>query len=263
MRLVLSPLLLAAIAFSASAGEIPEYGIVTNAQATRSLMYECSAVQGDTLKCHFTSASLHRKTLPQDLDRKVEEARKEYKDAPMWTGEDCRGFAEQLDMREGRRPIPKGDPSLTWAAVQSRDSVNMLKSFLRMCDAYNIDTYLAYVRVTEEQNTRTCHVKVARFSKVFKRVPGTGGGEAAWVVDGKPGGVCDLADRSRFQSRTLSNGGQSLKTWHYVEKVSVGNPQGKYPDGSSCSVFDNLENVYDVGFRGSYVGCDYVQFDWN
>jgi len=246
------------VATGASAEEAPSTGLLYNTKETHSLVYRCQQNRDDSLDCDFIQTAVRKNAKPEDLNSKLNQARKEFRGGAKITAEECKMFKDLVDIIEGRKKAPKEEGFRDITDMQKRDLLKTGKGMMDFCKSRTEENFLNIIRLGHEKDTRTCQVSANTFKQTFRFVQDNLSGTGAWVVQGTPEGPCGIVQVSRFEPERLKD--LKLVFWKYVARKAVTNPQGMFFPGASCKGFDESEYIYDWRSKEHSLGCDYVEF---
>ena len=129
----------------------------------------------------------------------------------------------------------------------------------KFCESPTEESYLNFIRLGHEKDTRTCLVASNSFKRNFRLIGDTGSGAHSWVVmQTSPAGSCGIVWLSRFEPEQMDDTRHIF--WKYVAKKAVTNPQGTFLLGGSCKGLDEHEYVYDWRAKEYSLDCDYIKF---
>jgi hypothetical protein len=240
------------------AEEVPSVGLLYNTKETHSMVYRCQQNRDNSLDCEFTQTAVRKKAKPEDLNSKLNQARKEFRGGAKNSAEECKMFNELVDVLEGRKKPPKEEGFKEITDMQKKDLLKTSRGMVEFCKSRTEENFLNMVRLVHEKETRTCQVSSNAFKQSFRYVQDTLSDTGAWVVQGTPEGPCGIVQLSRFEPDRLKD--SKLIFWKYVARKAVTNPQGSFFPGASCKGFDEGEYVYDWKSKEHSLGCDYVEF---
>jgi hypothetical protein len=256
--------------------DYPSTGIVFNTKEDSSIRYDCIKRQNGILECDFVQTSVRKKSKSGDLSGKIEQAKKQLKDAIKEISSDKSCESMDLFLK-----VLRGEISPEMAAERAaegqisdksqfvkgmkeaklskrQDLIQDLGAFAEFCKTKSQESYLKITRQQHDKDVRTCNVSSFQFKQNFKWV-GDYSGYGAWVVEATPEGPCGVVQLSRFEADRTSS---KFVFWRYVAKKAVTNPNGESNlPGFLCRDFDEDEYLYDwKNERDSKLGCDYVIF---
>ena len=257
--------------------EYPTSGIVYNTKENSSLTYHCTKRE-QLLECEFTQMSVRKKAKPEDLAKRLADAKKQLPAAikEAASPESCKSTLILGDVLEGiqtpeqaAESMPKGTLTdkaefiRSMSVMRKADTTDFLASIRAMgefCTTPSEASFLKIVRLEHDKEMRTCNVSSFAYKQTFTWVTDYASGEGAWVVQsGGPDGPCGLVQLSRFESEQ-SKASSTYKFWKYYAKKAVTNRKGSLWPGFSCSDMDEAEYEYDWKERELKLGCDYIKF---
>lgn len=274
------PILLAFgfVASTACAENAPTFGTVYNQREDSSLTYTCTPQGAQRLRCDFIQTSITKKAKPEDLEKRLADARKAYPNVvkDLADTERCKMLGAILNISTGKAPIDtvidqypnlatdrdefsKDMRQFRDNAKSNPDLLDVSRAVVDLCNGPSEDGYLKLTRAIYAKDLRTCNVWSRPFTQEFVWVSDYGKG-GAWVVSAPPDGPCGLVQLSRFENENYQTDTAGLH-WRYVARRAVTNPSGTYLPGFSCSAFDQSEFVYDwKQTRSDYMQCEFVKF---
>lgn len=245
-------------ASSASAEEAPSTGLLYNTKEAHSLVYRCQQNLDNSLDCEFTQTAVRKKTKPDDLNFKLNQAREEFRAGVKMSADECKMYKDMNDVFEGRKKAPKEEGLKEITEMQKKDLLKMTKSMMEFCKSKTEENFLNFVRLGHEKDTRTCKVSANTYKQAFRFVQDHLSNAGAWVVQSTPEGPCGIVQLSRFEPERLKD--SKLVFWKYLARKAITNPQGSFFPGASCKGLDEGEYVYDWRSKEHSLGCDYVEF---
>ncbi|MFG3592265.1 hypothetical protein [Bradyrhizobium sp. RDI18] len=189
-----------------------------------------------------------------ELKEKIEKAVAQLRTEKPMSQEECNNLSKlgaafsgaSTDLpEEGKIKISK------MPVEQRQDMVKVFTALLNHCRSPSAATMTEVVRITHEQETRTCRVSANPFTQTFKRVAGSNN----WTSNDGPNGPCGTVVISRLQKDD-----PKYSLWSYVTRKTITNPNGELPLIGSCSQLDQTEYVYDWRSEDKFTKCDYVKF---
>lgn len=265
------------VASSTLAADYPTTGMLYNQQEDSSLTYTCSLQQGQQrLRCEFIQTAVRKKAKAADLEKKLEEARKNYPDAVKEFSDpkECNMVGAWLGMATGQISIDAAlirNPSIATDAAKFKEGMIRLqedakanpsvldtfRALAGMCDHPTEENYLKITMAGHEKDLRTCQVSSNPFAQEFVWVSDFGN-SGAWVVSSQPEGPCGVVQLSRFEKDQSDTSGLF---WRYVARKAATNPSGTVLPGLSCSAVDQGEYVYDwKKSRSDHMQCEFIEF---
>ncbi|MGR9257295.1 hypothetical protein [Rhizobium leguminosarum] len=203
---------------------------------------------------------MRKKAKPADLEKKLDEARKNYPGAVKEFSDPrgCNIVGAWLSMATGQISIDAAlarNPEIATDAARFKEGMIRLqedakanptvldtfRALAGMCDHPTEENYLKITKADHDKDLRTCRVSSNPFTQEFVWVSDFGNG-GAWVVSSQPEGPCGLVQLSRFEKDQSEASGLF---WRYVARKATTNPSGTLLPGWSCSAVDQGEYVYD------------------
>ena len=247
----------------------PLLGRVYNAKEDSFISYSCSIEKNNLMECKFEKTSLRKKAYPEELAKKIEDAKKEASEAQKNSEKDSCKEVSVL------RAILNGDEAIVKKAIADkiadREGVEILKNkspaekqdllegftlLQEWCNSKSAESFLKLTKLQHDRDTRTCVVSTISYSLKFKKVD-DGLGNGGWVAAGSaPSKFCGVVNLSRFEAAHTG----SSTNWNYIDKAAVTNPKGEI-FGSSCKEISEEEATYFWdNKRYNKVGCDYIEW---
>ncbi|MCA0256659.1 MAG: hypothetical protein LCH47_08720 [Proteobacteria bacterium] len=266
----------ALVASSAAASDYPTIGMLYNQQEDASLTFKCKLTDTQRLQCDFIQTAIRKKAKPADLEKKIDEARKNYPAAAKEFSDpkQCNMVGVWLGMATGAISIDAAlarNPGIASDVAKFKEGMGRLrqdgaanpsvlapfKALAVMCDHPTIENYLKIASVNHEKDLRTCQVSSNPFTQEFVWVSDFGN-SGAWVVSSQPEGPCGVVQLSRFEKDQANASGLF---WRYIARKAATNPSGNIMPGLTCSSVDEAEYVYDwKKSRSDFLQCDFVEF---
>jgi hypothetical protein len=265
------------VAFGAAAADYPTTGMLYNQREDSSLTYTCTLQQGQQrLRCEFIQTAVSKKARPEDLEKKLDEARKNYPGAVKTFSDpkECNMVGAWLGMATGVLPIDAAlarNPGLATDAAKFKEGMIRLqedakanpsvldtfRALAGMCDHPTEENFLKLTKADHNKNLRTCRISSNTFAQEFVWVSDFGNG-GAWVVSSQPEGPCGVIQLSRFEKDKTDTFGLF---WRYIARKAATNPSGTILPGLSCSAVDQGEYAYDWRkTRSDHLLCEFVEF---
>lgn len=247
----------AALAFlvtGAYGAEPPSFGLTYNTKEDSSIAFSCRRAGPQELECDFNQTSVRRAASAEDLQKRVAEARSEFRKGMRLSADECKTTDQLIAIFEGKAAPPKGKLS-DFNDIERRDTLALGKAIQAACQSPSEDTFLALTRLSHGKEMRTCRVSSNSFSQRFKLAPGSNG--RTWVQRSEPEGPCGVVQLNRLEA--VNSGTLDLVFWKYVARKAVTNPRGEWM-GGSCSLLDQAEYEYDWKGSERALGCDYIKF---
>lgn len=251
----------------------PTKGLIYNTTEDSSLTYNCTKLQSGFLECEFVQTSVRKISKPEDLKKKIEQAKTQFPDAVKEYSSEkvCESTNTYLDILEGKITPEQAAHTVLKSEINdeqeftrgmkemSKSKKDDLQEILRasneFCNTHSEESYLKLTQLQINKEMRTCAVSSNFFKQTFRWVSDSTSGVGAWVVDGKTEGPCGIIQLSRFE---LDN---KHTFWKYYAKKATTNPKGTVLPGISCSNIDEHEYLYDWKTDRDYkLGCEYIKF---
>ncbi|MGR9372454.1 hypothetical protein [Rhizobium leguminosarum] len=265
------------VAFDAVATDYPTNGMLYNQQEDSSLTYSCKLQAGQQrLRCEFLQTAVRKKAKAADLEKKLDEARKNYPGAVKEFSDPkgCNIMGAWLGMATGQISIDDAlarNPAFATDAAKFKEGMvrlredakanpSMLDTFRAlagMCDHPTEENFLKITMADHAKDLRTCQVSSNPFTQEFVWVSDFANG-GAWVVSSQPEGPCGVVQLSRIEKDQSDASG---RFWRYIARKAATNPSGTVLPGMSCSAIDQGEYVYDwKKTRSDHMQCEFVEF---
>lgn len=265
------------VAFDAVATDYPTNGMLYNQQEDSSLTYSCKLQEGQQrLRCEFLQTAVRKKAKAADLEKKLDEARKNYPDAVKEFSDpkECNMMGAWLGMATGQISIDDAlarNPGFATDAAKFKEGMvrlredakanpsmlDTLRALAGMCDHPTEENFLKITRADHAKDLRTCQVSSNPFTQEFVWVSDFANG-GAWVVSSQPEGPCGVVQLSRIEKDQSDTSG---RFWRYIARKAATNPSGAVLPGMSCSAIDQGEYVYDwKKTRSDHMQCEFVEF---
>ncbi len=258
-------ILLALGAFSGAwAAEAPTEGLLYNVEEDHSLSYSCTQ-KSDLLECSFTQVSVRKKAKPEELEEKLEEAKRQFPAIleMLNTDPQCniqKNFRDFAAVLKGRKE-PDESQKVGLAQVtesQKEDIIKFSDAIENLCRAKTQESYLALTRLADEKNLQTCAISSNSFKQNFRWAAKENPEEGTWVVESKADGPCGIVLLDRFEPERVD---EKTIYWKYVAQKQITKPEEKWLQDNKCSDMDQSEYVYDWKPNREYkLGCEYIEF---
>ena len=205
------------VAFDAVAADYPTTGMLYNQQEDSSLTYNCTLKAGQQrLRCEFIQTAVRKKAKPADLEKKIDEARKNYPGAVKEFSDPrkCNMVGAWLGMATGQISIDAAlarNPGIATDAAKFKEGMIRLqedakanpsvldtfRALAGMCDHPTEENVLKITKADHDKDLLTCKVSSNPFAQEFVWVSDFGNG-GAWVVSSQPEGPCGVVQLSRL-----------------------------------------------------------------
>ncbi|MHC2574708.1 hypothetical protein [Rhizobium leguminosarum] len=264
------------VASCSLAADYPTTGMLYNQQEDSSLTYNCIMQQSQRLRCEFIQTAVRKKAKAADLEKKLDEARKNYPSAMKEFSDpkECNMVGAWLGMATGQISIDAAlarNPGIATDAAKFKEGMIRLqedakanpsvldtfRALAGMCDHPTEENFLKITKADHDKDLRTCQVSSNPFAQEFVWVSDFGNA-GAWVVSSQPEGPCGVVQLSRFEKDHAESSGLF---WRYTARKAATNPSGTVMPGLSCSAVDQGEYVYDwKESRSDHMQCEFVEF---
>ena len=185
----------------ALSADAPTVGLLYNTAETQSLSFRCSIESEGLMNCAFVQTSVRKKARPEDLKEKLAEARRQFKEEPPLSAEECKMFGLLVDVLEGRKSAPKADALNQFSASEKEDVLKSTKAMQKFCESKKEADFLAVVELEYDKSLRTCKVSSNTFVQKFRFVHDGMSGKGSWVVKDEPDGPCGVVQLSLVRAR--------------------------------------------------------------
>ena len=234
---------------TAAAEDRLPYGLVYNATENSGAKFTCSNSAGNEMECEFTQITVLKKAKAGELDKALEEARKQFRAAGQPKQMDCSDFENSLASLRGLSSNLKPDRIAAIQKLNARERQDLEKMtvpLIAFCKNPTEENLLSLTKLSHEKESKSCRIFTSTFTQKFKMITAD-----TWASNEGPGGLCGVVVVSSLNRVTAS----TSKFWVYKTKKVVNN---KNPE--ICRGLDEAEYFYDWRGGGDrFVGCDYIE----
>lgn len=290
LRLI-TPLFIGCLFFANTAYaqlDVPTTGMLYNTQEASLLTYNCHKSDNAKLDCEFIQTSVRKKSKPAELEKKIEDAKKQFPDAlkeissDKSCGKELSFINPLIDVLSGKKTpeeiaetfssdkdFNKEEFLQNMKESSTDDKRELLKTMLALqnfCKEKTEESFLELTKLSHEKDSRTCIIAAGySFTQTFTYVEDYSSGDGTWVVESKPEGPCGAVQLSRFVSEKTKIGDSEFTNWKYIAKKAITNRDGAYFGDFKCSQADENEYLYDWKTstktdRLYHLGCEYIEF---
>lgn len=268
--------------------DTPTTGMLYNTQEASLLTYNCKQLNDGTLECNFTQTSVRKKAKPEELQKKVQEAKKQFPEAlkeissEKSCGEELSFINPLVDVLSGKKTPEEVAETFSKDKEFNKNEFlenmkesppahkrELLKNMLALqnfCKEKTEESFLELTKLQNDKDSRTCIVAGGHtFTQVFTYVNDGLSNAGAWVVESKPQGPCGAVQLDRFIPEETTIGDSKFMNWKYVAKKAITNPDGTFFGDFKCSQADENEYLYDWKTSAKtdrlyHLGCEYIEF---
>lgn len=264
--------------------EAPATGMLYNTKEASLLTYDCKKLESGKLKCDFIQTSVRKKSKPEDIEKKIQEAKKQFPDAlkEVSSEEICNQNLPFVDVLTGAKMPEEVAESASKESISNKEEFiqgvkdmsqaqkdELLKTFSALqafCKDKTEKSFLELTKLSHDKDSRTCIISAGySFSQTFTYVEDGLSNAGAWVVEGKPEGPCGAVQLSRFIPEKSSLKDSDLIFWKYIAKKAITNTNGTFFGDFKCSQADENEYLYDWKTSAKtdrlyHLGCEFIEF---
>lgn len=255
MRTLVLALLILAILPAAAQNSPPLSGHVSNTQEMSSLYYSCRPSGSGAIECEFVQTSVRQKAKPEDLPKKIAEARAEFRKTGLkgFPKEECDGYRKIVAMMRGNSANLTAEQRQWLLTMTPRKRQHLNDSFdamMRVCDNPTEEAFIKLVELEHSKNMRTCRVSSNTYRQTLKRVS-----PDVYTANEGPSGDCGIINVSRLERAT-----DSKLFFNYRAKKIITNPKATFFISMLCEQLDQAEYLYTWRTQEWTPTCDFLEF---
>ena len=237
--------------------EHPTVGAVFNTKEASYIRYDCKLKNPTTLECEFTYSSVRKKAKPEDWEKELAKADKNFAGIRRdWERADssklCADLEKAFEILTGKSSLPKdAEKKLSeMPEGQKADAQKFLNATKQLCRNFSKSALIELGRLQHDKDTRTCRVYSSFDRQTFSRE-----GENDWVSVQKGRGICRSVTIERFEREK-----SAYDFWVFFSRKTVTNPSKKIIETTCRELSDETERKFDWHDRDLFLNCDYIEF---
>ncbi|MGZ9097843.1 MAG: hypothetical protein ACXW30_06065 [Micavibrio sp.] len=264
--------------------DIPTTGMLYNTKEAALLTYNCNKLNNGKLGCDFIQTSVRKKSKPEDLEKKIQEAKKQFPDALKEISSEglCKENVPFMEVLTGNKTpeevaetapndfIPNKKEFIQnikdMSKAQKEDLLKTFSALQDFCKNKTENSFLELTKLENEKDSHTCIIAAGyTFKQTFIYVEDGLSDLGAWVVESTPYGPCGAVQLDRFVPEKSTIGDSEFVNWKYVAKKAITNPDGTFFGDFKCKQADENEYLYDWKTSAKtdrlyHLGCEYIEF---